>query len=175
MITYNYPGWTWWLKSNQFPTVSKWDIRWIKSSPVHHLLSNHLKPPMSCFFCSKKLAWCENYFLKSYQRGQLAEWCTVYETRVVKKKFHQFSITASKQLITSLNDHCKDVVNEKKKKKKGPTQHNILHQEVQQPLQQQPSISKETKMETPRVKRGNFPTIHPFSIHPLVLSIVSRG
>lgn len=127
------------------------------------------------FFCSKKLAWCENYFLKSYQRGQLAEWCTVYETPVVKKK------------VSSVFNHSFQAINHiiewslqgrgqwKKKKKKGPTQHNILHQEVQQPLQQQPSISKETKMETPRVKRGNFPTIHPFSIHPLVLSIVSRG
>lgn len=128
------------------------------------------------FFCSKKLAWCENYFLKSYQRGQLAEWCTVYETPVVKKK------------VSSVFNHSFQAINhiiewslqgrgqgKKKKKKKGPTQHNILHQEVQQPLQQQPSISKETKMETPRVKRGNFPTIHPFSIHPLVLSIVSRG
>lgn len=174
MITYNYPGWTWWLKSNQFPTVSKWDIRWIKSSPVHHLLSNHLKPPMSCFFCSKKLAWCENYFLKSYQRGQLAEWCTVYETPVVKKKVSSV-FNHSFQAINHIIEWSLQGRGQWKKKKKGPTQHNILHQEVQQPLQQQPSISKETKMETPRVKRGNFPTIHPFSIHPLVLSIVSRG
>lgn len=125
MITYNYPGWTWWLKSNQFPTVSKWDIRWIKSSPVHHLLSNHLKPPMSCFFCSKKLAWCENYFLKSYQRGQLAEWCTVYETPVVKKK------------VSSVFNHSFQAINHiiewslqgrgQGKKKKKKVLHNITY------------------------------------------------
>lgn len=126
MITYNYPGWTWWLKSNQFPTVSKWDIRWIKSSPVHHLLSNHLKPPMSCFFCSKKLAWCENYFLKSYQRGQLAEWCTVYETPVVKKKVSSV-FNHSFQAINHIIEWSLQGRGQWKKKKKKKVLHNITY------------------------------------------------
>lgn len=48
----------------------------------------------------------------------------------------------------------------------------VLHQEVQQPLQQ-PSLVKD-RNEAPRVKHGHFhPSIH--FLYPLVLFIVKRG
>lgn len=85
------------------------------------------------------------------------------------KKFHQFSITASRQLIARLQicQHTNTLTNLKTSTwlRLKNVLHNIkiLHQEVVQPLQQQPSLVKD-KNEAPRVKRGNFPSIHPYSV-----------
>lgn len=124
MITCNYPGWTWWLKSNQLSN----------SFQVRHQMNQVItcSPPViqsfktsnELFFCSKKLAWCENYFLKSYQRGQLAEWCTVYETPVVKKKVSSV-FNHSFQAINHIIEWSLQGRGQWKKKKK--VLHNITY------------------------------------------------
>lgn len=53
-----------------------------------------------------------------------------------------------------------------------PTQHKILHLEVQQPLQQQPSIGKSQERST-KSETWHFPT-YPFSVPACALYICSR-
>lgn len=115
--------------------------------------------------------------IKSYLRGQLAAWCTVYETPALKgfSKIQSQLSSSSSRLQTlrhgnQFRDRCEDEVNATISNERRSTR----SRSTTSSKSSSPPFVKD-KNEAPRVKRGNFPLIHPSAIHLLVLFIAARG